>query len=138
MAETRPSSTPGVTSAPRSARIRILVADSEDIVASITADLLQDLGYDVTTIQHSMTGLVTAAQQDRPDLVVVDTMLSGSEDDGALIETVGRLGMPTLFTTGGIFTEPGVSSLAKPFSQTELAKAVQSVIDRVPRLVKPS
>ena len=138
MADIRPSPTAGVNPAPRSARIRILVADSEDIIASITADLLQDLGYDVTTIQHSMTGLVTAAQQDRPDLVIVDTMLSGSENDGALIATVGRLGMPALFTTGGIFVEPGMSSLSKPFSQAELAKAVQSVIDRVHPEIKSS
>lgn len=122
----RKSSLPGL----RSSRVRILVADRERIVASITSNLLQDLGYDVCTLQPTTTGLLKATQHDRPDRLVADTMLVGSVDGPALVASVSRLEMPNLFITGDDFYEPIVPALAKVFNHGELIKASQCVLDR--------
>ncbi len=132
MVELRPSRAERGLQPPVSSRPRIVVAETEEVVAAIMSDLLQDLGYDVCAIAGTMNGLVQAAHEHSPDIVVVDSMLAGSQDDRALVGIVSRLGMPHLFTTGGAFSETEVASLAKPFSQAELNHAIRCVLDRKP------
>ncbi len=108
---------------------RILVVEDESIIAADIKESLQNLGYAVTSIASSGEEAIKKAQENNPDLVLMDIMLRG-EMDG--IETASRIrfcfNIPVVYLTAysdekllerAKITEP-FGYIIKPFNEREL------------------
>lgn len=69
-------------------RARILIVEDELIIATNMNDLLERLGYCVLQVVSSGEEAIIIAEQDRPDLVLMDINLSGTLDG---IQTATRI-----------------------------------------------
>ncbi len=108
---------------------RILVVEDESIIAADIKGCLQNLGYAVTSIARSGEEAIKKAEENNPDLVLMDIMLRG-EMDG--IETAcqirSRFNIPVVYLTAysdekllerAKITEP-FGYIIKPFNEREL------------------
>jgi two-component system, cell cycle sensor histidine kinase and response regulator CckA len=124
-------------------RERILFVDDEDMLTTLNAERLKNLGYDVTTATDSREALrIFQAEPDRFDLVITDyTMphLTGIDFAGQLLKI--REDIPIILCTGysevispETAMEAGVKEfLMKPLTKQELAEAIRRVLDEKTR-----
>jgi DNA-binding response OmpR family regulator len=117
----------------------ILVVDDEPTIAEVIARYLERAGYSASTV-HDGPSAVAAAASSRPDLVVLDLMLSGF--DG--LEVMRRLRadqdarVPVILLTAKGEESDRVVGLrsgaddyiVKPFSPAELVARVDAVLRR--------
>lgn len=114
-------------------RQRILVVEDEALVAMATSQLLEDAGYEVVGMAADGAQAMRLAEQEKPDLVLMDIRLRGG-DDG--VETAGqirqRLGLRILYVSAhgdsatlarAARTEPA-GFVGKPYTTVELLNAV--------------
>lgn len=114
-------------------RQRILVVEDEALVAMATSQLLEDAGYEVVGMAADGAQAMRLAEQEKPDLVLMDIRLRGG-DDG--VETAGRLrerfGLRILYVSAhgdsatlarAAKTEPA-GFVGKPHTTVELLNAV--------------
>ncbi len=106
-------------------KARIIVVEDENIVARDLAMSLEDMGYEVTSVTGRGEEAVRRSGEERPDLVLMDIVLSGKMDGieaADLIRT--RLGIPVIYLSAhsdpmtlerAKLTEPS-GYLIKPFS----------------------
>jgi DNA-binding NarL/FixJ family response regulator len=83
-----------VRDAPSSGRLRVVIAEDSGLLREGLARLLADAGLDVVATVGDGAGLISAAEQHRPDIAVVDVrMPPGYRDEGlkAAIEIRRRL-----------------------------------------------
>ena len=110
-------------------KIKIMIVEDEIITARDEKQTLEKLGYSVSAIVGSGEEAVKKAEEDRPDLVLMDIELSGKMDG---IEAAGilhsRFDIPSIFVTAyaddkilerAKITEP-FGYLIKPFENKEL------------------
>ena len=115
-------------------RKRILVVEDEAIIAQDIRNSLQRMEYEVPAIVSSGEKAIETAEEIRPDLILMDIVLSGKMNG---IEAAGyirsKLGLPVIYLTAyaddviiekAKITEP-FGYILKPFEQREL----QSVIE---------
>lgn len=108
---------------------RILIVEDEIITAADIRESLQDMGYTVLAIVSSGEEAIIKVEENNPDLVLMDIMLSG-EMDG--IETAKqillRFNIPVVYLTAysdkiilerAKITEP-FGYILKPFNEREL------------------
>src|SRR5574341_2598608 len=108
---------------------RIMIVEDESIIADDLKENLQNLGYAVTSIASSGEEAIKKAEENKPDLVLMDIMLEG-EMDG--IEAAGqirfRFNIPIVYLTAysdekllerAKITEP-FGYIIKPFNEREL------------------
>jgi DNA-binding response OmpR family regulator len=117
---------------------KILVVDDEPKIAEICQDYLKAAGYEVITAMTGPDGL-SAAQLEKPDLVVLDLMLP--EIDGLdVCRTLRRESdVPIIMLTARveetdklIGLEIGADDyITKPFSPRELVARIRVVLRRV-------
>lgn len=113
---------------------RIMVVEDEGITAMRIKISLTQMGYDVTSTVYSGEEAVTKAQEDRPDLVIMDIVLAGKMDG---IEAAGQiralLNVPIVYLTAHSDekmlkrikdTEP-FGYINKPFDERELRVVVE-------------
>ncbi|MEN8264797.1 MAG: diguanylate cyclase [Nitrospirota bacterium] len=118
---------------------RIMVVEDEGIIAMNLKSSLESMGYVVTSTEFSGEEAVRNTARDRPDLVLMDIVLSG-EMDG--IEAAGKIhsdfNTPVIYITAhsdeGLMkrikkTEP-FGYIVKPFEERELAITVETAIYR--------
>ncbi|MEA2084320.1 MAG: response regulator [Thermodesulfobacteriota bacterium] len=116
---------------------RILVVEDEGIIAKDIQKSLQDLGYHVCAVASSGEEAIKKAQEDRPDLVLMDIVLRDKMDG---IETAGLLrsnfNIPVVYLTAytdkktlerAKVTEP-FGYIIKPFEVRELHTAVEMAL----------
>jgi two-component system, OmpR family, response regulator len=122
---------------------RILVVDDEENVAHLVASVLRFDGFDVQVADSGRRALIAVAEH-RPDLVVLDVMLGGSDpDDPDGFEVLRRLraggsAVPVVFLTARDAGADRVAGLragaddyvVKPFSLEELLARVHAVLRR--------
>ena len=114
-------------------RRRILVVEDEALVAMATSQLLEDAGYEVVGMAADKAQAVRLAEQEQPDLVLMDIRLRGG-DDG--VETAAqiraRFGLRILYVSAhgdsatlsrAAKTEPA-GFVGKPHTTDELLSAV--------------
>jgi len=117
----------------------IMIVEDEVIVAEDVRASLERLGYGVTSLVPSGEEALERAGRDKPDLVLMDIILSGDMDG---IETAGQIaslwGIPILYLTAhsdkkfidrAKRTYP-LGYLVKPFREAELAAAVETGLER--------
>jgi CheY-like chemotaxis protein len=120
-------------------RERILFVDDEDMLTTLNAERLKNLGYDVTTATDSREALrIFEAEPDRFDLIITDyTMphLTGIDLAGRLLKVRGDI--PVILCTGysevissETAKDAGVKEfLIKPLTKQEMAGAIRRVLD---------
>jgi PAS domain S-box-containing protein len=112
----------------------VLLVDDEEVVRASTADMLEELGYDVQQAISGEAAVAIVTKGASPDLLVTDHLMpgmTGVDLIGALRKTLPEL--PALIISGYADVEaiaPGIPRLTKPFRRAELAKALAGLAPR--------
>ena len=118
-------------------RLRVLVVEDEQATRDLLSAILSDDGYEVVTVADGTEALKSAAEL-RPDLVLLDCALPGSNG----VDVARRLrqgsNLPIIFVTGADSTEDiregfrvGADDyIVKPFDSEELSWRVRAVLRR--------
>ncbi len=115
-------------------RERILLVDDEAVVRETTTEMLTDLGLDVTAADGPEAALELLQNGASFDAMVTDFLMPGL-NGGELIAAARRHqpGLPAMIITGFTDTDtlpPGLTRLAKPFRQADLAKAIAVLLEK--------
>jgi two-component system cell cycle sensor histidine kinase/response regulator CckA len=118
----------------------VLVVEDKDAVRLLTARILEDAGYTVSTARDGVEALAAHGADGVPgiDALITDVVmpgLSGQELADALRQR--RPGLPVVFVSGytedyvveGARSEGATAFVEKPFSAEELLGAVRTVLD---------
>jgi CheY-like chemotaxis protein len=120
---------------------KILVADDNDDIRDMLAELLRRLGHDVVVAADGETA-VTLAKREKPDLILMDVMmprLSGLEAARKIYEIADLTAVPIVAISA--FRNPLVETsnsgtfrwhayLNKPVDPVELERVVASLVKR--------
>ncbi len=81
-------------------KARILIVEDEAIIAMEIESQLQSLGYEVTSIVDTGEKAVKKAEEDKPDLILMDIRIKGEMDGIEAAEEIrNRFGIPVIFST---------------------------------------
>ena len=118
---------------------RILFVDDEDQIANISSQILERLGYSVSTCTNSMEALeLFRGKPDDFDLVITDMTMPKMTGDRLAVELMKiRSDIPVILCTGyskkisdETALEIGIKALAyKPIAKADLAKTIRNVLD---------
>jgi two-component system sensor histidine kinase UhpB len=121
------------------ANARILVVEDERIIARNIELVLDSLGYDVAGHAVSGEGAIAEAEKLRPDLVLMDIVLSGDIDGiDAAKQIIHRLNIPVVYLTA-FFDDKKLQRTAaaapfgyiiKPFKPKELEITIRMALLR--------
>ena len=114
---------------------KILVVEDEVITARVISEELIVLGYVVTDTVTSSEDAIASVSQNMPDLVLMDIVLRGSEQDGIAIATIIRqeFQIPVIYITAHTddatlerakISEP-FGYLVKPFDEKDLRVVIE-------------
>jgi CheY-like chemotaxis protein len=115
---------------------KVLVVDDEPALLDVLAQVLADEGYAVATARDGEHAL-RQAEQERPDLVLMDVMMPRLDGRDALrrLRAHPSLGaVPVILTSAGVpaaQVEPGVAFLRKPFDLDRLLALVARLLHEV-------
>jgi two-component system, response regulator PdtaR len=132
----------GLKSANKPAK-RIIIVDDEMLTGLGYASTLADAGYHILGITDRAPEAVRAAQQHRPDLVIMDISLHTRFDGIRAAREIQRtVGTPILFVSAHSDSETleraaevgPVAHLAKPVAANEFVRAVDKATRSVSRL----
>ncbi|TWS95807.1 PAS domain-containing sensor histidine kinase [Reyranella sp. CPCC 100927] len=124
----------GDADTPRGAARRVgtvLLVEDNPEVATATAGLLEQLGYDVRAVANAEDALLVLDTSAAIDLVLSDIVMPGKYDGLALARTVrkSRPGVPVVLMTG--YSEATLAAadqfavLQKPFDMGSLSRAIE-------------
>jgi len=83
--------------------MRIIVVEDDALIALDIASLLEDLGHEVCAEAADAYTAWKLAEDEKPDLAVVDIRLARNTDGGVLARKLyDRLGVRSLFVSGSI------------------------------------
>ena len=111
----------------------------EELVRVATAEMIRDLGHDVEEAASGSEALDSLESGVMVDVLVTDYMMPGM-DGGELARRVKLdYQIPVLLITGYTGTGedlPNLPTLAKPFSQADLAAALSALMDGDDKVVR--
>lgn len=114
------------------ARGLALLVDDEEFVRASTADMLEELGYQVQEADSGETALALIAQGIRPDLLVTDHLMPGMNGVELALTLRERFPeLPVLVVSGYAEVEgiaPGLPRLTKPFRSVELKDCLAALM----------
>jgi signal transduction histidine kinase len=110
----------------------ILLVDDDDPVRSVTAAMLQDLGYNVRDVATGEAALTALGRDNSFDALLTDLVMSGM--NGFQLATAARVAQPGLsvvFMSGygdqiGGTLNPGDRLVQKPFTAEQLHLAIEA------------
>lgn len=115
-------------------KTKILIAEDEFIIAMDIKKILEKLGYEVTSFVGKGADAISKAEIEKPDLILMDIMLSGSISGIEAAEIIkNQFHIPIVYLTAltddetlhkAKVTEPG-AYLLKPFDQRGLHSAIE-------------
>ena len=110
--------------------LKILVAEDDELIGELLAEMLAGMGHEVCGIASSESGTVDAALQCHPDLMIVDIQLSPGSGIGA-VETIMRTAtIPHVLVSGNVdralALRPKRVVLQKPYTLAMLNAAIHS------------
>ena len=113
--------------------LRILVVEDETVIATLLAEVLEEMGHDVCAIEATELGAVAAARYCYPDLMIVDARLGDGSGLSAVTEILRTGFVPHVFVSGdaaGVKAlRPHAVVLQKPFREPELVRAMRRAMD---------
>ena len=81
-------------------KAKILIVEDEAIIAMEIENQLQGLGYEVTSIVDTGEKAIKKAEEDKPDLMLMDIRIKGEMDGIEAAEEIrNRFGIPVVFST---------------------------------------
>lgn len=109
----------------------VLLVDDEEVVRASTADMLEELGYDVRLAESGEEALKQVGEGLDPDLLVTDHLMPGMTG----VDLVRALrkkkpNLPVLIVSGYAETEgiaPNLPRLTKPFRSAELEASLATL-----------
>lgn len=131
--------TEAVLSAPQAAsRLKILLVDDDALIAMSSVDMLEDLGHEVVEANSGAQALDLIRSGQHFDLMITDYSMPGMT--GAQLAEAAReinSALPIVLATGyadlPAGTDIDLPRLAKPYSQTQLAREIgKAVADALP------
>jgi PAS domain S-box-containing protein len=112
---------------------RVLLVDDEALVRAATADMLVDLGYEVSEVENAAAALERLEANPDFDLVITDHMMPGqSGADLARTVKARRPSLSVLIVSGYADVEgiaPDLPRLVKPFNRRELTEALRRLTE---------
>jgi hypothetical protein len=116
-----------------------LVVEDEPITLMDEIMALQDLGYVLAGSALSGEVAIQIAEEERPDVILMDIMLLTSMSGvvaadeirrrfGTPVVFVSALGDQDAFDSGRIIPPKGVRYIVKPFDKVQLAAAIEAVL----------
>jgi PAS domain S-box-containing protein len=115
----------------RKHRGKALLVDDEELVRMSTADMLTDLGFEVTEASSAEEALRLVEQIGPPDLLVTDHLMPGMSGADLARELLARAsGLSVLIVSGYAEAEgiaPDLPRLTKPFRNAELAESISNL-----------
>ncbi|MDT4739917.1 hybrid sensor histidine kinase/response regulator [Bradyrhizobium sp. WYCCWR 12699] len=124
---------------PRGDGERVLVTEDDEGVRQFVTDTLVELGYEVMQAQDGSAALNVLATS-QVDLLLTDVVMPGINGRALAVEAQRRRpGLKVLYMTGYSRDaivhqgrlDPGVSLIQKPFTQSDLAQRVRSVLEAI-------
>ena len=120
-------------------RLRLMIVENDRVTARDLEATLRRRGFSVSGIAHSAVEALDLLNAQKPDLVILDIQLDHDEDGITFAQTLREEhGIPSIFITG--YSEDAiierarrarpVAFLRKPFSDSELAACLESVVER--------
>ena len=117
--------------------LRVLIVEDEFFISLHTKQLLEALGHVVVGIAVSVDQAIHFAEQERPDVVLMDIRLNGSRDGiEAADEIRKRLGIGSIFVTANTDPQTRQRALAsqplgfleKPLTEQRLKLGLSKVV----------
>jgi DNA-binding NtrC family response regulator len=113
--------------------LRILVAEDDDLISELLAEVLVCLGHSVCGIEITEEGLIKAAQRLKPCLMIVDKQLAMGCGIAAIDAIIRERYIPHILVSGNIAAiaaiRPNAIMLAKPYNQSGLSQAISLAVD---------
>jgi PAS domain S-box-containing protein len=114
------------------AATRVLLVEDDPAVASLTTDMLEELGYDVVRVASAHAGLAVLAEPNAFEVVLSDVMMPGGMDGISFVRELRVRGvdLPIVLVSGyadALKRGPecqNIPLLAKPYRLEELARAL--------------
>jgi CheY-like chemotaxis protein len=116
-------------------KARVLLIEDEPVIALDIARHVQELGHDVTRVATTKAEAISAAQEDKPDLLLADIQLAdGSSGIDAASEILREIEAPVIFITAfperlltGRKVEP-TYLITKPFVPSAIKVAISQAL----------
>lgn len=114
--------------------LKVLIVEDEPLFAQTLKHLIElnPLHFVTATAADSMEA-IAAAEDNRPDLALVDLQLAHGSSGFSVAAKLGEMGVSCLFTTGKAPSFPlpdlALGCLVKPFSQEDLVRALKTAED---------
>lgn len=116
---------------------KILVVEDESIIAMDLRITLSRMGYEVTSVVNNALAAIQKAEQDKPDIILMDIMLGGSLDgiEAAKIISYNH-STPIIYVTAlkdeetmkrAYLPEPYLF-LIKPYTEKDLKYAIEDML----------
>ena len=116
---------------------KILVVEDESIIAMDLRITLSRMGYEVTSVVNNALAAIQKAEQDKPDIILMDIMLGGSLDgiEAAKIISYNH-STPIIYVTAlkdeetmkrAYLPEPYLF-LMKPYTENELKRVIENML----------
>jgi DNA-binding response OmpR family regulator len=125
--------------------LKILIVEDEPLFAQTLRHLIElNPLHLVTDLAADSMEAIAAAEENRPDLALVDLQLAHGSSGFSVAAKLGEMGVPCLFTTGKAPSFPvpdlALGCLVKPFSGEDLVRALKAAEDiiRGRERVRPS
>ncbi|MBT6498340.1 MAG: response regulator, partial [Deltaproteobacteria bacterium] len=81
-------------------KTKILIVEDETITAMEIESQLQGLGYEITSIVDTGEKAIQKAEEDKPDLILMDIRIKGEMDGIDTAEEIrNKFGIPVIFST---------------------------------------
>jgi len=113
----------------------ILVAEDDELIGELLAEMLVDLGHVVCAIESTEQGTVDAALRFQPDLLIVDFQLSPGSGINAVDLITQTQAVPHILVSGNIARvrqlRPDAILLEKPYTQRTLVSAIRRASELV-------
>ena len=113
-------------------KIMVMVVEDEVIISMTIQTSLRALGFEVSSAVTSGEEAVKCAQEDRPDLILMDIKLKGEMSGIEAARRIqGKHKVPIIFLSAYSKEMVGALScgfLPKPFQEYELAEAIEELL----------
>jgi PAS domain S-box-containing protein len=116
---------------------RILIVEDERITAEDLAEVLNDLGYQVSAVVSSGEEAIREAEENRPDLVLMDIRIKGDMDGAEAARILReRFDVPVVYLTAHADRDTlerakqsrPLGYIVKPFHEAELHASVEMAL----------
>jgi CheY-like chemotaxis protein len=112
--------------------VRILIAEDDTMIAMFLEELLEVMGHEVCAVVCDQSGVIAAAAQHAPDLMIVDEGLRVGSGIAAVAEILQTGFIPHIFATGHdhrvLSHNPDAIVLQKPYSAQALSRAIERAL----------